>query len=223
MSLHLPDRLPNIERAKLPASYEAARTALSTCSSIDECAKWANKAEALASYAKQAHDDELRKLADRIQARAIRRCGELLRAIEPGNGKNQNIREGARPNVTRTEAARDAGLSEHQRKTALRVANVPREDFERQVEGRTPPTVTKLAQQGKQAKPLTIDLKGIPPADFARATEAGGTLKRFAEFCQQHEPRKIARAFFPKEVAALRRHVAIVDAWLDAFITNLPE
>ena len=32
----------------------------------------------MASYARQAQDDELRRMADRIQARAIRRCGELL-------------------------------------------------------------------------------------------------------------------------------------------------
>ncbi len=39
---------------------------------VDECQDWANKAEALASYAKMADDDALRKLADRIQARAAR-------------------------------------------------------------------------------------------------------------------------------------------------------
>jgi hypothetical protein len=33
--------------------------------------------------------------------------------------------------TTRTQAATEAGLSEHQRKTALRVANVPAEEFER--------------------------------------------------------------------------------------------
>jgi hypothetical protein len=37
-------------------TYERAKAALAQCASIDECQKWANKAEALASYAKQAHD-----------------------------------------------------------------------------------------------------------------------------------------------------------------------
>jgi len=57
-------------------------------------------------------------MADRIQARAIRRCGELLRQIESASKSNlvQNRQEGARPSVTRTEAATQAGLSEHQRK-----------------------------------------------------------------------------------------------------------
>ncbi len=61
-------------------------------------------------------------MADRIQARAIRRCGELLRQIQPARGANQNIREGDHPKVTRESVADAAGLSEHQRKTALRVA-----------------------------------------------------------------------------------------------------
>jgi hypothetical protein len=65
--------LPAITSAKLPASYAAAKVALSECTAIDECQTWADKAEALASYARQAKDDELRKMADRIQARAVRR------------------------------------------------------------------------------------------------------------------------------------------------------
>jgi hypothetical protein len=105
------------------------------------CQKWANKAEALASYAKQAHDTTLRKMADRIQARAIRRCGELLKQIKPARGANQNIRAGTGPKAGRKQAAADAGLSARQRKTALRVANVPKAEFEKAVESPNPPTV----------------------------------------------------------------------------------
>lgn len=61
-------------------------------------------------------------MADRIQARAIRRCGELLKQVEAQNrsGKNQYTepQEGTLPRLTRTDAAKEAGLSEWQRKTA---------------------------------------------------------------------------------------------------------
>jgi hypothetical protein len=67
--------------AKLPATYTSAREAL------DECATWAAKAEALASYARQAEDDALRRMAGRIQARAIRRMGELLQEIKRTAGR----------------------------------------------------------------------------------------------------------------------------------------
>ena len=66
-------------RARLPVAYQTAKTLLAQCSKIDECKDWADKSEALASYARQAKDDSLRKHADRIQARAIRRAGELLK------------------------------------------------------------------------------------------------------------------------------------------------
>lgn len=74
--------LPDIESAKLPIVYERATQALSECTRIDECKEWANKAEALASYARQSKDDTLRKMAERIQARAIRRGGELIKQQE---------------------------------------------------------------------------------------------------------------------------------------------
>jgi hypothetical protein len=64
------DRMPGFpQHTKRPA----AKVAISECAHIDECKDWADKSEALASYAKQAKDDELRNMAERIQARAIRR------------------------------------------------------------------------------------------------------------------------------------------------------
>ncbi len=69
-----------------------------------------------------------------LLARASRRCGELLRAIEEARGKqvrrdDGTIQAGAVPNG-RARAATEAGLSERQRKTALRVANIPEDEFE---------------------------------------------------------------------------------------------
>src|ERR1019366_7293595 len=100
---------------------------------------------ALSSYARQAEDESLHLYADRIQGRAIRRCGELLKQIEPSKG-GQPTHDGA--GTSRTKAATDAGLSERQKVTALRVASVPQEDFERQIESASPPTITELARQG---------------------------------------------------------------------------
>lgn len=67
---------------------------------------------------------------------------ERCRDIEP--------RDGADPRLTREKVATQAGLSERQRKTAIRVASVPEQEFVRQVESESPPTVTQLAEQGKQ-------------------------------------------------------------------------
>lgn len=65
-------------------------------------------------------------MAERIQARAIRRCGELYKQIEPGKtGPKTELQDATVLQLTRTQAAREAGLSERQKVTALRAANVP--------------------------------------------------------------------------------------------------
>jgi hypothetical protein len=150
--MHQLAALPNISHARLPVIYEQAKTALIECAQIDECAKWANKADALASYAKQAEDSSLRKMADRIQARAIRRCGKLLKEIKPAKGGDRKSKGGCPPVDSRKAAAKKAGMSEHQTKQAIRVAGIPEEDFEAAVESDTPPTVTELAERGSSSK-----------------------------------------------------------------------
>lgn len=64
--------------------------------------------------------------------RAIRRCGELLKQFDDRGG-DRSKSEGAHTFGQR-EAAAEAGLSKHQQVTAVRVANVPAEDFESLVE-----------------------------------------------------------------------------------------
>jgi hypothetical protein len=79
-------------------------------------------------YGRQANDETLVRLAMRIQARAIRKAGELLQQISNAAGrpgKSQQIQEDSLQNFGRTKVARDAGFSEHQQKQALRVANIP--------------------------------------------------------------------------------------------------
>ena len=152
--LRLPAGLPGVADARLPATYENARTALAQCADIDECKDWADKAAAMASYAKQAGDDTLFKFATRIKARAIDKCGELLRQLPATPGKRTDIEppmgDHTRSSSPRDQAAHDAGLSKHQKDTALQVNNVPREQFENLVESENPPSVTQLAEMGKK-------------------------------------------------------------------------
>src|SRR5579862_3272989 len=106
--------------------YEAARQALTECSRVDECKDWSDRAAALAAYAKQAKDGTLHNLALRIQARAQRRMDELLKTIPSAQGaRTDQLREGDHPKLTRAQAATNAGLSEHQRKTVHRIGNIP--------------------------------------------------------------------------------------------------
>lgn len=221
--LDLPANLPAINSAKLPQTYEAAKTALAECSRVDECASWAKKAEALASYAKQAEDDTLRKMADRIQARAIRRCGELLHAITPAPGGRPEKLRGALPLVSRAQAARDAGLSRDQKRTALRVAGIAAEDFETAIESDEPPTVTDLAQRGTQRRSLPDLLRGRAPADFKAATRALGEFRTFVAFIDAADIEAINRGAAPKERRRLGEQATQIATWLRRFRRQFQE
>lgn len=139
----------NTSGAKLPQTYQAAKRAISECVSIDECKDWSDKAAALASYARQAKDDQLERMATRIRARATRRAGELLRQIEPAPGLRTDL--GPLPSIgSRKQAAYEAGLSERQAKTAQRLASVPDHDFEELVERGA--TITEMAEIGTEKR-----------------------------------------------------------------------
>jgi len=206
--------LPSIAKARLPATYIGAVDALAKCERVDECKTWSDKAAALASYAKQSRDDELEKMARRIHARAIRRCGELLDEIEEAKGANQNISSGAPTKVTRTEAAKQAGLSRDQHVTAIRVARVPKPAFEEQVESDDPPTVSALAEQGKKPVPSSstpvFDLGGRDPNDFKAATHGLAILERFAQEIKVADVRAIFRGASARERKLVPDHIATI-------------
>lgn len=174
--------LPSLSGARLPGNYEAAKQALAECQSLDECKDWSDKAAALASYAKQSQDDELEIRAKRIRARAVRRSGELLRQIETQQGSRTDLKlpahEGER--LSRSDAAMQAGISPKQTRTAVNIANIPQDDFDRQVEGDAPPTLTQLAQQGIKPKPV-MDLNGRDPREFNNALHFVGDFEQYAK------------------------------------------
>lgn len=140
--------VPKTVTATLPEKYTAVTKALAECVRIDECKDWSDKSAALASYARQAKDKALFRMTKRIQARAMRHIGVLLKEVSPARNQHDVGACGDAP-TSRTDAARRAGLSRDQKVTALRVASVPEAEFERQVESETPPTVTALAEHGR--------------------------------------------------------------------------
>ena len=221
--------LPQITpaQARLPRTYEAAREALATCQNIDECKDWADKAAALASYAKQAEDETLMKMAARIKARATRRAGELLAQIQPRQGARSDLTSGGHPpEVTRSGAAREAGMSPHQAKQSQRIAAVPAEDFEEQVEGDEPPTLTQLAQQGikPKAKPEpkpVLDLKGRDPREFNRALHFIGSFENYTREVEGQNLDAILPTLTEDERAQLRGFIDRIDAIHDRIMTRI--
>jgi hypothetical protein len=213
-----------VEHARLPQTYANAKSALYNCVSIDECQSWADKAMALASYAKQADDDELMKMATRIRDRAIRRAGELLKQIPPQRGKrtDKEPAAGGDSKLSRGEVAAQAGMSERQQVTAVRVANVPADQFEKAVESDEPPTVTKLAAMGTKPAPRpVIDLKGRDPDEFNRSLHFVAEFEDYAKAVAAFDLDVILPALTPPEVSRVRNSIATIDAVHDRIITRI--
>ena len=140
------------------------------------------------TWKQQAKDDSLRKMADRIQSRAINRCGELLRQIPEARGANQNIEEGALPNVvTRTSAAEDAGLSEHQREIAAQVGcafqYVSTVKSQLSTSGQLNPPATVTGKDGK-TYPTTKGRKDVLALDILPHLEAQAKERQLATLKQ---------------------------------------
>jgi hypothetical protein len=198
---------------KLPVSYEQARAVLSSCARVDECKEWADKAAALASYARQAEDDTLEKYAVRIRSRAIKRAGQLLKQYDGRGAHRRTLGAQGSIALTQREAAAAAGMSEHQQLQAVQIASVPEDQFDTQVESNEPPTLTELADQGKKPAPP----KEAPPG-FAEATQFIGNLERLQKFLSDKPPDLIAGGMRKFEIADARPLAVTVRDWLQQFI-----
>lgn len=212
--------LPSINDATLPETYERAKTALTECSSLDECKDWSDKAAALASYARQSKDDSLAKMAQRIQARAIRRAGELLKQIMPNKGGRPSETSAATDtSLSRKQAADDAGLSDRQRNNALRVASVDEQEFTDMIESDSPPTVTKLAEIG--TKKQLVDLEGRDPKEFNQALHFVALFERHLRAASEHDLSVVIALLNENERSKLRSIIHKIDSIHDQIMTRI--
>lgn len=210
--------LPSIHNARLPVNYDMAKKALAECQSIDECKDWSDKAAAFASYAKQSQDDELERYAQRIKARAVRRAGELAKQMmQPQGRPGKDI---AGDTFSKSEIQEMSGFSKRQLETATRIASVPKETFEAQVEAPKPATLTQLAQQGIKPRPL-VDHKGRDPREFNRALHFLGTFEAYAKELDRAEIDRALEALIDTERATLRGFINRIDAIHDRIMTRI--
>lgn len=210
--------LPNPATADLPATYAQACTALAACERLDECKAWADKAAALASYARQADDPTLEQLSMQIKARAIRRCGELLQTFDArGGDRSKSTGTGTSARQSQEQAATAAGMSKRQQVTAVRVANVPPDVFDAAVENKRPATVQALAELGTHARPQAA------PTGFKEATYALGRFKELARFCGEQTPAFVAGGLHAYERAQAGERARVIHAWLTEFLRHMAD
>lgn len=84
-----------------------------------------------------ASENSLQVLATKIKGRAVQRAGILAKEIEAAKGARNDLgpKAGNHLKLGRYETMREAGFSERQTKQAIRVANIPNDEFEQHIYG----------------------------------------------------------------------------------------
>lgn len=217
--------LATVTAAPLPKTYETAKTALAQCQAIDECKDWADKAAALASYARQSEDLELEKMAQRIRARAMRRAGEIAKQMMQPEGRPSKNVIGDRNVLPREKIQEASGFSKHQLDTSLRVANIPEPQFTAQVESANPPTLTELARQGTQKREAPHNpenwLKGRSPEAFNRALHFVALFEEYAKELSGWNVDEAIGCLNDEDRREVRKYIARIDSIHDKIITRI--
>ncbi len=87
--------------------------------------------------------------------------------------------EGALPRLTRESAATDAGLSEHQRKTALRVAAIPEPEFTAAVEPDVQSLIRgEVSAAGRVGRPASGNVRNTHVSGGGEPDTATRALRR---------------------------------------------
>lgn len=211
--------------ASLPKTYEAARTALAECQNIDECKEWADKAAALASYARQSEDFELEKMAVRIRARATRRAGEIAKQMMQPHGGHNKQDNGGGILLPKEKIQEVSGFSKRQLDTALQVSNVPERQFTEQVESANPPTITELARQGTQKRDAPLDpqswLKGRSPQAFNAVLHFVAAVEDYANHAEAWPLDMLLANLADDDRQKIRRLISKIDAVHDQIATRI--
>jgi hypothetical protein len=220
-----PPNLPAVAETGFPVSYEAAKQAIAKCESPIECRTMADKAAAMAVYARLRDDTELFNRARRLQAWADRRWGELDKELYPDR-RLQNLKQNASPAPNCSElhlGGRSGkrppppdGTTEYQRVVSRRLAAIPEVEFTRQVESENPPTLTRLAEQGKVTR--ARDSEYSPSA----INDTCDAIRAFAEFAASTDAAELAQAVTAEKAQMVREMVTRAARWLTKFWDNIP-
>jgi hypothetical protein len=112
--------------------YDAMCTAIAAAYAVDEVKDIRDKALALEVYAKQAQNIEAERQACEIRLRAERKCGELLRAMDKLKGRPEKASSDVRLS--------DLGISHNQSSQWQKLAGVPPDLFEQELQRERPTT-----------------------------------------------------------------------------------
>lgn len=197
-----------VSTAIVPIKYVEAIKALEECRNIDDAKYFADKADALAAWAKiYKHNDAVIE-AKRLKLHAYRRMGLIASELMPLRkfGGNGGTAPGARSLLM------GMGLSKFQAHSISAVTRLPEKKFLAAVDSNTPPSPSfYLSTHTGQSKSWQM-LHGRGPS-------AG----MMTSFCRKYNPKEIARGLTPSEAIKAREMALEITEWMDTFEQYLPK
>lgn len=187
-----------------PIQYEQACHAIVACIHIDEAQAWANKADALAAWAKMYGDDRVSTEARRLKLHAYRRMAQLAEELLPGWAESRGI---SSPRVSSLVVLKDQGLTHGIASTVQRIGRVSESKFAKAVESEKPPTPGTLVHIESAASP-----------EWARIKRAMSVLQTI---CNHHRPEPLAKSLIPQDRDRAKICTANLLAWLRRFESTL--
>lgn len=232
-----------MRNTSIPVVYEEACKALAACVTIDEGKYWADKAEALAAWAKIYKSKQAETEAKRLKLHAYRRMGQIAEELRPTvnvrytTDKERKLvladrrkarRKGTHiPEASGQKPGAVSLLVEHGIPTGLavqikRISRIEEKDFKEIVSRDEPPSTTKAAVMGIGTS--GIRTKGISSGSYREFSQGSSSCPiSLRSWTRKHSAVELAQGMTVDEAKKAREIVIELQEWLDAFEQALPK
>lgn len=184
--------------------YERARQDLKACLTIDDAKYFADKADALAAWAKIYRDNGAARDAAALKLEAFRRMGELAKSLRPKGNTGRAGGGGARSLLV------EHGLSKSAAHVAGVLARLPQDTFQGYIDRPKPPS------------PFVFNREGSDNSESFKAINNHG-IREFRAWTRAHDAKQLARGLKADEAARIGEMVSEVIEWLDEFEQAIPK
>lgn len=184
----------------VPVEYENALAQLRACRTLEESRYWADKAEALAAWAKIYHSGEAERESRLLKLHAYRRMGEIALELRPvtyrkGLPKGKQQLPGPRSLLI------ESGLSKREAMAARRLATINASAFEAMLNMPRPPSPT-------------ASMNCNTNSDEGRCMQS---LQMLSFWCRKLTPAHMAAYVSRGERQAWRAQLQTIVEWIDEF------
>jgi len=190
-----------MQTTQLPVQYAEACRALAACSRLDEAKYYADKADALAAWAKIYQSDKAGEEAKRLKLHAYRRMNELAEQLRPKQGGIKGKKDGGSLPGPKS-LLQELGLSRSKATVVRKIGKLSPHRFEEIVNAArvfTPDTICQREAGGSEK--------------YIQWTLIGGP--KFRAYCRKFAAKDIAKGLRKEEVAKVRQTLAEIRAWID--------